>query len=583
MMGQTGDKPANLRSGRIGITRKLFYVTAVMFIIFISVELISQFLFLEKFYSASKEKRSVKALEEFCRNYAQNAWGKFMLDTESAYMTDNYDIQLVILNDYGNNKYGGIEMAVRNAEGKEVCVDLHDVSLVDSLLTGGMQVGKNVSIKGFFSDEGFRLRPFEIEVDGMVWKRNGGDGSVDYRTAVDWSHMVQVDGTVEYLRLMNENEYENAASPFTALKAALKQWQEANIRIPDKRCIRDYKDRATGSKYKLFIFPLARQDGGREAVFAIIPLQPVDEAVEVIKDYLAYIFLAALVFVLILSYIYSRMVTQPLIKINTAALRMSQMDFSAKCGIHSRDELGDLSQSLNTMSSRLDSTITELKEFVSNASHELKTPIAAMGGYLEALKDDIRKDKRERYLERLQHEVGRMNSLVQDMLELSRMETGSGVLNKERFDLRDLLSEIVEESESPMREKCVRITVKAGQEPAFVFADRIKTGQVIGNFVTNAIRHTPYAGEIRIEIRAAGNETTFSIENQGEPIPEEKLGRIWGRFYRIESSRTRNSGGTGLGLAISAKILQLHNASYGASNTEKGVLFYFKIRSGDGC
>lgn len=577
MMGQTGEKPANLRTGRIGITRKLFYVTAVMFIIFISVELLAQFLFLEKFYSASKEKRSVQALEEFCRNYAQNAWGKSMLDTESAYMADSYDIQLVILNDYGNNKYGGIEMAVRNAEGKEVCVDLHDVSLVDSLLTGGMQVGKNASIKGFFSEEGFRLRPFEIEVDGMVWKRNGGDGSAGHRAAVDRSHMVQVDGTIEYLRLMNENEYESTASPFAALKAALQQWQETNIRIPDKRCIRDYKDRATGNKYKLFIFPLTRQDGSSEAVFAIVPLQPVDEAVEVIKDYLAYIFLAALVFVLMLSYIYSRMVTQPLIKINTAALRMSQMDFSAKCGIHSRDELGDLSQSLNTMSSRLDATITELKEFVSNASHELKTPIAAMGGYLEALKDDIRKDKRERYLERLQYEVGRMNSLVQDMLELSRMETGSGVLNKERFDLRDLLNEILEESESPMREKCVRITVRAGQEPAFVFSDRIKTGQVIGNFVTNAIRHTPYAGEIWIEIRATDKETTFSIENQGEPIPEEKLGRIWGRFYRIESSRTRNSGGTGLGLAISAKILQLHNASYGASNTEKGVLFYFKI------
>ncbi len=575
MMGEAGKKPANLRAGRIGITRKLFYVTAGMFIIFISILLLTQFLFLGKFYSASKEKRSVQALEDFCRDYVQNAWGKSVLDTEAAYMADSYGLQLAILNDYGNNKYGGIEMAVRNAQGKEVSVDLHDVSLVDSLLAGGMQVGKNVSIKGFFSDRGFRLRPFKIEVEGMVWERNDGDESTEGRIAADWSHMVQVAGTVEYLRLMNENEYENAASPFTVLKAALKQWQEANVRIPDRRCIEDYKDRATGNNYKLFIFPLTRQEGSREAVFAIVPLQPVDEAVEVIKSYLVYIFLAALVFVLILSYIYSRIVTQPLIEINTAALKMSQMDFQAKCGIHSRDELGDLSQSLNTMSSRLGSTLAELKEFVSNASHELKTPIAAMGGYLEALKDDIRKDKRERYLERLQFEVGRMNSLVRDMLELSRMETGPEVLRKERFDLGSLLGEILEESEGPVKEKHLSTTVKAGPEPVFVFADRIKLGQVMGNYVTNAIRHTPYGGEIRIEIRTTTDETAFSIENQGEPIPKEKLGRIWERFYRIESSRARNSGGTGLGLAISAKILQLHNAFYGARNTEKGVLFYF--------
>jgi signal transduction histidine kinase len=581
MMKQIRHKLAKLRSGRTGITRKLFFVTAVMFILFISAELLFQFLFIGKFYYAAKEKSSAKGLDEFCRNYEQNTWGKSVLDSESAYMADRYDMQLVILDDYGNNKYGGIEMAVRNADGREICVDLHDVSFVDTLSSGGMEVGKTIRIKGLFSEEGFRLRPFEIEVERAEWKRNGGEERTNDGNTVDWERMVQVDGTIEYLRLMNENEYESDGTFSLALKASLRQWQEVNIRIPDKRCIQDYRDTATGSRYKVFIFPVTAQNGSREAVFAIVPLQPVDEAVEVIKNYLAYIFLAAFAFVLILSYIYSRMVTQPLIKMNAAALRMSRMDFSVKCGIRSRDELGDLAESLNTMASKLDSTITELKEFVSNASHELKTPISAMEGYLEALRDNIRKDKRGRYLERLQSEVDKMRLLVQDMLELSRMEAGSAVLSKESFDLRGLLNEILQEFMNRIREKNIRITDKTGQKPAFIYADRTKTGHVIENFITNAIRHTSDNGEIWINAERKENETVFTVENQGEPIPEEKIGRIWERFYRVEPSRIRNSGGTGLGLAIAAEILRLHNAQYGARNTERGVLFYFIINDGD--
>jgi signal transduction histidine kinase len=170
-----------------------------------------------------------------------------------------------------------------------------------------------------------------------------------------------------------------------------------------------------------------------------------------------------------------------------------------------------------------------------------------------------------------------MNSVVQDMLELSRMESGSVILKWERFALQDLLNEIIEESGNSTREKRIKMSVKAGHGPVFITADRSKIGHVIGNFMANAIRHTPLDGEIWIEIGANEEGVTFLIENQGEPIPKDKIERVWERFYRVEPSRTRSTGGTGLGLAISAKILQLHHARYGVRNTEKGVLFYFEI------
>lgn len=554
---------------KISITHKLFFVTAVMFILFISVELLLQFAFIDKFYNASKIKSSTKALNEFCQDYVQNSWGKTELDNKTSYMSNTYNMQLAFLNAHGSNKYGGIEMTVRSNTGKDVCVDLHDVVLIDSLTALGMSTGKKISIKGWYTNGGIKLCPFKIDLGDIVWKRDDA--------TINWDGMLQVDGTIEQLRIMDEDEYENSNPSYAALKSALEKWQENNIKLPDKRVIEEYKDDATGSRYKMFISPVLTKDGTKEAVFAIVPLQPVGEAVIVIKDYLVYIYLFALAVVLILSYIYSKMVAQPLIKINKAAVRMSNMDFSTKCKIHSSDELGSLSDSLNTMSSRLDSNITELKEFVSNASHEFKTPIAAMGGYIEALKDDIRKDKRDRYLNRLQFEVDKMNALVQGMLELSRMEAGNSELHKESFELQAVLNEIVEEFKSQASDKRICISVNEDQPPAIVFADRFKLGQVMANFISNALMHTPSNGKILIEISKSEKTLTLTVENEGEHIPEDKMGRIWERFYRAEASRARGNGGTGLGLAISAKILQLHNAQYGVRNTDLGVLFYFSL------
>ncbi len=568
---------------RTSITWKLFLVNAAMFLVFLTSLFVFQSLFLDKFYYSAKEQRSLRNIEEFASGYVENDWSGASLDNEVASMSDRCGIQLMVTDMYGRNMYGGKEMALKGSDGRETIVDLSGISFVDELEADGLKRGGYVRLRGVYNTDCTKIKPYEIDLGDSKWTLDGAKKADVPEPAsqkgqyVKNEEMVRFEGTIEYLRLLDEDEYENTKSPFAALNAALKQWQENNLKIPVGRQIQDYEDLVSGNKYKLFIFPVTIKDGDMRAVFAVIPLQPVDEAVRVIKNYIGYVFLAALVFVLFLSYIYSRMVTKPLIEINSAALRMSRFDFKARCGITSRDELGSLSNSLNTMSSRLDSTVTELKEFVSNASHELKTPIAAMGVYVEALKDDIRSDKRERYLDGLQREVEKMNTLVQNMLELSRMESDSPVLNKEIFDLGSLAVEIMEEFNSLIRDKEVRIHMQTGQESAVVLADRARLGQVIRNFMSNALRHVDNNGEIWISITKGKNNVSFCIENQGIGIPEEKMDRIWERFYRIEPSRARENGGTGLGLAISSKILQLHDAQFGVQNTERGVMFYFNI------
>ncbi|NLV35865.1 MAG: HAMP domain-containing histidine kinase [Clostridiaceae bacterium] len=580
LLRQIWDK---VRSRQISITWKIFLVTAIIFIVFILAWIAFQSLFLEKIYSAVKETQSIKEIQSFCDRYSSNNWDRAAMDTEISRMSDLHDLQIVILNEYGNDKHGGMIMLIKDADGREISTDLHDVRFIDILKDAGLKTGAKVKIFGVFDQSGSMLYPYKINVGDTEWKRDGrSETDKEHRwpgTASPYKNddMVQLEGTVEYLRVMSETEYVDSSSPFLVLKAALKQWQDDNVKLPSQYLIREYNDTVTGTRYKMLIIPFSAQDGSKEAVFAIVPLQPLDEAIELIKNYMWVVFLAALVLVSVLSFIFYRMVTKPLIQMNKAAIKMSHMDFNTQCEIHTHDELGSLSSSLNIMSTRLDSTITELKEFVSNASHELKTPIAVIGGYAEALKDDIRKDKRDRYIDRLQQEAGRMNLLVQDMLDLSRMESDSIKLKKEIIDLYCLAKEVLEEFSDLFQEKHIKPILQIEQDSAIVIGDHIKLRQVIQNFISNALIHTPLNGMIWITAEKHDDKVTFMIENEGIHISEEKINKIWDRFYRVEASRSGNSTGTGLGLAISAKILQLHHANYGATNTERGVMFFFSM------
>jgi two-component system sensor histidine kinase VanS len=573
-----------LRSRQTSIVWKLFFVTAAMFAAFIAAWLIFQSLFFGKLYSAAKEKQSLGKLRDFCGRYAAGSWDRTTLDGEIAAMADLFDIQAIILNEYGNDRYGGIEMVMTDADGREISVDLHDVRFIEGLKEAGLAAGSRIRIEGIFIRDGLVLYPYKISFGGTEWTRSRNDENAGAHPALSGAvypesdNVVQLEGEVEYLRAMSESEYSGSDSPYLVLKAALKQWQTENIRLPAKQTVQEYKDTATGIRYKILILPFTTQNGDKEAVFSIVPIQPLDEAVRLTRDYLWYVFTAALIFVSLLSFMFYKMVSKPLVKINEAALKMSHMDFSVSCDIHTHDELGSLSKSLNIMSSRLHSTITELKEFVSNASHELKTPIAVMGGYVEALRDDIRSDKRDRYLERLQQEVERMNSLVQDMLELSRMESNTGMLNIEAVDLYKLTKTVLDEYSRLLNERHIQLRVNIAKESSQASGDQARLEQVIRNFVSNALRHTPDNGTIWIGTEQCGDNVTFMIENEGMHIPEDKIEKIWDRFYRVEASRNGGNNGTGLGLAICAKILQLHQAAYGAVNTEKGVRFFFVLK-----
>lgn len=214
------------------------------------------------------------------------------------------------------------------------------------------------------------------------------------------------------------------------------------------------------------------------------------------------------------------------------------------------------------------------RQMTSHIAHELKTPLAVIHSYTEALQERIAEEKRDQYLSVILAETERMDSMVLEMLDLSRLEAGRVKLAQDEFSLLEMTKDIFARLEMALQAKNLQVTYQCYFD-AMVTADEGRIRQVVENFATNAVKHTPPDGEIRVHIYADRQGTVFSMENDGEQLPAEVLGKVWDSFWRQDESRT--SPGTGLGLAIAKGIITLHGGECSAHNTKRGVEFRFRI------
>ncbi|MDF3554853.1 two-component sensor histidine kinase [Bacillus cereus] len=341
-------------------------------------------------------------------------------------------------------------------------------------------------------------------------------------------------------------------------------------------------------KYKLLIKPIEK-DGSVTYIYAMASLQPVDEAVQMVQDYYIYIIAFVVVLIFLASFYYSKQIAKPLLKINDTTKKIAQLDFTEKIPITSKDEIGDLSKNINVLSNKLHSHIGQLeediekerklentrKEFISGVSHELKTPLSIMKSCISILKDGVAEHKKEYYFQAMEREVDKMDTLILDMLELAKFESGTYKMKKSSFYIDTVIEDICEHLSVEIEKK--ELHVHKNICSFEVIANQGRIEQVIVNFITNAIRYTPNKEDIIISTIDEKDRIKVCIENKGTHIEEEQLDKIWDRFYRVDTARQRSQGGTGLGLAISKNILELHDAEYGVKNTEDGVLFYFYL------
>ncbi|MGN0569535.1 MAG: ATP-binding protein [Candidatus Fimenecus sp.] len=309
------------------------------------------------------------------------------------------------------------------------------------------------------------------------------------------------------------------------------------------------------------------------------------------------IFLASLIFI----FFYTRRFTKPLIKMSEITEKMSNMDFSEKCEVKSRDEIGRLSDSINNLSVSLDTTLNDLneknkqlsddiekkqtleqlrKEFISSISHELKTPIAIIKGYAEGAQMMLDGDDSEgaaEYCEIITKESDKMNALVYELLELSRYELGDSRLEIEKFELKPFIEDYTDAEKIVFDEKGIRFSAEI-PENAWCEGDTVKLSMVLNNFVSNAVAHASGEKVIKITCRDMADKYRITVFNSGEHIKDEDIEKIWKSFYRADKSHSRKEGRFGLGLSIVSAIQNLHGMEYGVKNAENGVEFWFDIK-----
>ena len=351
-----------------------------------------------------------------------------------------------------------------------------------------------------------------------------------------------------------------------------------------------------------YILLSGRLDNGYN-LYISIPAVPIEESVEISNQALIVIgIIILLISAFIASYI-SKKFTTPIVELNDITNKMARLDFSQKYRIaDTDDEINELGKNINTMSDKLEGTIKQLREnnlelekdieekskidemrkqFISDVSHELKTPIALIQGYAEGLVENVNTDDESRkfYAEVILDESNKMDTLVKQLLELMKLEYGKREFNNENFDIVELINEVIRKCKVMIEEKNIDI-VFPSKSPVIVNADDFYIEQVVTNYFTNAIKHTIEVNkEKKIEIRIEEKEDKIriSVFNTGNNIPEEHLNKIWGRFYKEDSSRNRTDGGTGIGLALVKAIMNNYKNDYGVINKENGVEFYIDL------
>lgn len=360
------------------------------------------------------------------------------------------------------------------------------------------------------------------------------------------------------------------------------------------KIIRQTDDRLQAEYYVLWgILP----DGN--LIMMRTPLESIRESVTISNRFLTYVGIAAVILSAITVVFVTKRVTMPILELTDISRKMINLDFDAKYHGKGKNEIDQLGEHMNQLSETLERTISELKsannelkqdnerkteidemrkEFLSNVSHELKTPLALIQGYAEGLEECINDDEESRnfYCEVIIDEADKMNQMVKKLLTLNQLEFGNDIVTIERFDVTELIRGVIGASSILLEQNGITVDFKE-TEPMYVWADEFKIEEVITNYMSNAIHHADFEKKISIFYTKKEDCVRISVLNTGIPIPEADIPNVWVKFYKVDKARTREYGGSGIGLSIVRAIMDSLHRECGVVNHENGVEFWLEL------
>ena len=320
-----------------------------------------------------------------------------------------------------------------------------------------------------------------------------------------------------------------------------------------------------------------------------LPLIQISSVLADIRGTIIIVSIAVMVIVLGISFVVSKRLARPIHEMAAIAEEIRSGSLEKRIPVLSHDEFGKLAESLNSMVDKLNEDIAKLKklervrsEFLGNVSHELRTPIFAMQGMLETLLHGALDDREvgRDFLQRTLANTERLNTLLGDLIEISRIESGDMKMSFRYFSLNDFLTQIHADSTVPAGQKDITVSLQLPEAPIDALGDRDRLKQVMVNLIDNGIKYTPQGGRITISVLKERDKVRISVADTGYGIAKEHLPRIFERFYRVDKERSREAGGTGLGLAIVKHIIEAHESTVEVeSEPGKGSTFSFTLKT----
>ena len=347
-----------------------------------------------------------------------------------------------------------------------------------------------------------------------------------------------------------------------------------------------------------YIYLIGTLDNG-DYIMLRASVESIQESAQISNQFFIYVTICVSCVGFLAMLFISKRFTEKIVDLAKITQKMSHLDFAQKYPVETEDEIGILGNSINTLSETLEKTLGELKsanvqlkreleqkvqidemrkEFLSNVSHELKTPIALIQGYAEGLQENINDDEesREFYCEVIMDEASKMNVLVKKLLDLNQIEFGTETLTMEHFDIVSTIDNILSNAEILFRQKEATLRFNAKNE-IYVWGDVYLVEEAFTNYMSNALNHVDGDKIIEVKVEKTGKVVRISVFNTGARIPKEDIEQIWVKFYKVDKARTREYGGSGVGLSIVKATMERLGQQYGVENRENGVEFWFTL------
>ena len=408
----------------------------------------------------------------------------------------------------------------------------------------------------------------------------------------------------EIIKYTDKEDFSNNLKNYNVINENIKYsiFNKSDILYSDEeKTIRKIQDKNNGIDFILIDSIL--EDGTK--TFSRLPISIIEESVRISNSFIYVVAIITIVLGGIAILIISEKFTKPIEELNDITNKMMKLDFDKKFKVQeNEDEINELGKNINNLSDRLKSTIKQLKKnnselerdveekakidemrkrFVSDVSHELKTPIALIQGYAEGLIENVNTDEENRnfYANVILDESNKMDKLVKKLLELLKLENEETRFNDTNFDIVELIRGIIVNSNVILEEKNIKVEFEE-KNPIYVCADDFYIEQVVNNYFSNAIKNVEEIDgvkKIKVEIKNSEEQgkVRVSVFNTGKNIDEEEISRIWNRFYKVDESRQRTKGGSGIGLSLVKAVMNKYENQYGVENKENGVEFYFEI------